>query len=208
MKIFVLCVVLIGFIGCSSSKNPTVSTAEKDPDKIKKVTAKEAVKVAAQTAAKWKSDAILYSISQKGVLVELGRPDMGSTWYFADVSNGASRRWLLEYFSPQTLDVFFVEVFDGVVENSDQMSKFREKPGSISDQWIDSSEALQIARKEIEKNKKINQDKYMATAKLIPLEGKPTWAVSFNEADGGDFLYGVAINAVSKKVEQSTDELR
>ncbi len=206
MKIFILCLVFISFVSCSSSKNANTATADKDPNKVKKVTAKEAVQMATQTATKWKSDATLYSISQKGVLTELSRPEMGSTWDFADVSNGASRRWVIEYFSPKTLDVYFVEVLDGVVEMSDQMSKFRAKPGNIGSKWIDSSEALQIARREIEKSKKITQDKYMAVSKLLPVEGKPTWAISFNEANGDNFLFGIAINAVTKKIEISSDE--
>lgn len=43
----------------------------------------------------------------------------------------------------------------GVVETSDEMDKCDEKPSNLSgQQWIDSSESGQIARKKIEKSKK------------------------------------------------------
>ena len=196
--------VLIGTASCllfacdkPSSKNPPSSTNAVE----RKLSAREAYKLATGAAKQWSPDSKLYSISQRGVLQELeASPNGETTWDFADVKTGESRRWVFEFFSDKSLAVLFVDVLDGKAD-SNEMSKFDKKPPSIPDNWIDSVDVMKLARGAVEGDLKIGQDKYMALSKLRMMEdGKPAWQIEFYESQGDKPLYAVEVDGVSPKV--------
>ena len=178
-----------------------------DASHFKKIPASAAVALGDAAAKKWKKEAVLTSISQRGVLQEWSRPEFGRTWDFADVKTGESTRWLLEYFSPKTRELLVVDILDGKVDGEPAaMGKFdaTSKPGVLGKKWIDSPVALEIARAEIESHLKISQADYMALSRLKYFdEDHPTWAISFTQSKGDKPLYLVAVNAVTRQVEQS-----
>ena len=186
--------------GCSSKVPPQSNSNTVSNVAQKTLSAREAFQLAVAEAKKWKPDAKLYSVSQRGVLQSLNTGD--KTWDFADVKTGQSRRWVYEFFSDKSLAVLFVEILDGKPD-SNEISKFDERPPAISDKWVDSNTALTAARAEIEKALHINQDQYMALSKLVSGDKFPVWIIEFYESKGDKALYGVVINAMTGKVEQS-----
>jgi hypothetical protein len=203
MRPFLVLLVTCLLIGCSkapeTSTTPTTTTPQSTG---KKLTAREALQLAQAAAKKWKDDAKLYTLSQRGVLQSVEQPEFGGTFDFADVKSGSSRRWIAEFYSDKSLEVLFVNVLDGKADSFPQ-SKFDKKPPAIGDKWVDSSDALQAARAEIEKALHITPDKYMALSRLESGEQFPTWTVEFYQSHGNDALYGVVVNAVNGKVVQS-----
>jgi hypothetical protein len=184
----------------ATTKNSNVKSAA--PTVEKKTTAKEAFQLAEAEAKKWRNDVRLYAISQRGVLQKIDDPQFGPTFDYADVKTGVSRRWIIEFFSAKTLEVTFAEVLDGKVELNPS-SKFGEQPQYIKGKWIDSTDALKVARAEVEKRLKITEDKYMALSNLKWRDDIPAWTVTFSEKDGDKVLWGIMINASSGKIEAS-----
>lgn len=197
----IICLFMVA-CGNETTTNNNSANVAKASTQEKKLTAKEAFQLAQVEAKKWKGDAKLYAMSQRGVLQTINQGDAGTTFDFADVKTGSSRRWIVEFFSDKTLEVLFVNVMDGKAD-SDPVSKFDKKPPSINGNWIDSSDALKSARAEIEKSLHITQDKYMALSRLESGEEFPVWTVEFYQSQGDKALYGVVVNATSGKVEQS-----
>jgi hypothetical protein len=203
-KLLVIVAFLVTFSGCGGgSKSPSPSNSNAPSKSAAKLsTAREAYQLAQLDATKWKADAKLYTISQRGVLQTIDQPEFGHTFDFADVKTGASRRWIFEFFSEKGLEVLFVNVLDGKTD-SFEASKFDKKPPAIPNKWIDSNAALNSARAEIEKALHISQDKYMALSKLESGEQFPVWTIEFYESSGNKALYGVIVNALTGKIEQS-----
>lgn len=198
----IICLFMMACGNQTASNNNNANLAKTSTTSEKKLTAREAFQLAQAEAKKWKSDAKLYAMSQRGVLQTINQGDASTTFDFADVKTGSSRRWIVEFFSDKTLEVLFVNVMDGKAE-SDPVSKFDKKPPSINGNWIDSSDALKSARAEIEKSLHITQDKYMALSRLESGKEFPVWTVEFYQSQGDKALYGVVVNAISGKVEQS-----
>jgi hypothetical protein len=206
--IFLLLISSLAAVSCSTSQTQlSQPSSAATPGTYKKISAKEAVRLADPEAKKWKNDAVVHSVSQRGTIQEFDfSPDGKGTWDFADVKTGASSRWVVEYFVPKTREVYVVDVFDGKIHDSSPEGRFdaTSKPGQLTVNWIDSTDALKIARQEIEMNLKSKQDDYMAVSKLKYLvQDAPYWAIEFYESNGNKPLYGVVINAINGKIIES-----